>query len=153
MEAAVRNGRREALNEPFDYRHFPGAPEGPTELCPTAEIAVGTSRVFNFGSGANSFEMFVMRPPVDAPQGPDIADGLVAYANICPHAWAPMDWTPGEFLDYERRYIHCATHGAKFRIDDGMCIHGPCLGKPLTPIPIVVEDGTVRIEPPSDKVS
>ncbi len=147
----MQDGRRKTLNQPFDYRLFPGAPEGRTELCAAAEIAVGTSRVFNFGSGANAFEMFVMRPPADGPQGPADANGLVAYANVCPHAWAPMDWTPGEFLDYEQRFIHCTTHGAKFRIHDGMCVHGPCLGKPLTPIPIVVEDGMVRIEPPAEE--
>ncbi|MDA0368870.1 MAG: Rieske 2Fe-2S domain-containing protein [Proteobacteria bacterium] len=146
----MQNGRRETLSKPNDYRFFPGAPEGIIDLCDAADIAVGTSRVFTFGSGASLFEMFVMRPPENAPLGPASADGLVAYVNVCPHAWSPMDWKPGEFLDYERRYIHCTTHGAKFRIDDGICIHGPCIGLPLTPVPIVVANGVVRVAPPLD---
>lgn len=148
MDVDLQDGRREALSPAPDYRDFPGAPEGIVDLCAAAEIAEGTSRVFTFGTGAALFEMFVLSPPAGAPRGPTDVDGLVAYLNVCPHAFAPMDWKPGEFLDFERRYIHCTAHGAKFRIDDGMCIDGPCLGQPLTPVPIAVVNGRVRIVPP-----
>lgn len=89
--------------------------------------------------------MFVLRPPDGVASGDAAVDGLVAFVNDCPHARSPLDWKPGEFLDFERRYILCTTHGAKFRIRDGMCVHGPCLGQPLTPVPLAVCDGRVYV--------
>jgi nitrite reductase/ring-hydroxylating ferredoxin subunit len=119
----------------------PGAPPPGTELCRVADLTPGTAKVFPFGSGAARHEIFVLRPPLEAP-GPA---GLVAYLNDCPHAHAPLDWTPGHFLDAERKHLLCTMHGALFRIHDGLCIDGPCPGLSLTPVPITVEDGIVRI--------
>jgi nitrite reductase/ring-hydroxylating ferredoxin subunit len=36
-------------------------------------------------------------------------------------------------------------HGAEFRITDGMCIRGPCLGEALQPLLIQVNDGIVFV--------
>ncbi len=41
---------------------------------------------------------------------------------------SPLNWTPDRFLDLERKQIICATHGAVFCIDDGLCVGGPCKG-------------------------
>ncbi len=41
---------------------------------------------------------------------------------------SPLNWTPDRFLDLERKQIICATRGAVFRIDDGLCVDGPCEG-------------------------
>ncbi|MDV7340846.1 Rieske (2Fe-2S) protein [Terasakiella sp. A23] len=63
-------------------------------------------------------------------------DGIFAvYKNICPHLGVPMNLEPDRFLDVEKNFILCSTHGALFKIDDGECVHGPCLGKSLTRIP------------------
>ena len=43
------------------------------------------------------------------------------------------------FLSFERKHILCATHGALFRIDDGHCFQGPCVGKSLIPVAIKIE--------------
>lgn len=144
MEAHLQDGRHQTLTLPADYRQFPGAPAPGTALC-DADLAPGKAAVVTFGSGAQLFEMFVLRPPDGIEAGADVSDGLVAFVNDCPHARSPLDWKPGEFLDFERRYIHCTTHGAKFRIRDGMCVDGPCLGQPLTPVPIVVREGVVYV--------
>ncbi|MGC9456310.1 MAG: PfkB family carbohydrate kinase [Halothiobacillaceae bacterium] len=70
---------------------------------------------------------------------------LKAYENRCPHIGAELNWRPDEFLDADGRQIVCAVHGATFRIEDGFCTHGPCAGDALTPVPVVVENGMVRV--------
>ncbi|NVK39615.1 MAG: Rieske (2Fe-2S) protein [Oceanospirillaceae bacterium] len=57
------------------------------------------------------------------------------YENRCPHRGVQLEWLPDQFLDYERNFIQCATHGALFKIDDGQCIAGPCNGKHLAAVP------------------
>lgn len=79
-----------------------------------------------------------------------IADGdaVYGYLNICPHQGIPLDLKPDTFLDYAREYIQCTTHGAKFRKHDGMCVDGPCLGRPLVALPVSVDaDGAVILGP------
>ena len=68
---------------------------------------------------------------------------VLAYVDSCPHTGAPLNWEPDRFLDIDQRYIQCATHGALFRIDDGLCVQGPCAGQSLaaaltpgTPCPV-----------------
>jgi nitrite reductase/ring-hydroxylating ferredoxin subunit len=41
----------------------------------------------------------------------------------------------------------CSTHGALFRVEDGVCLAGPCQGDRLEPYPIVVRDGVVHALP------
>lgn len=65
------------------------------------------------------------------------------YRNSCPHRSIPLEWTPDQFLDYDRNFIQCATHGALFRIEDGLCISGPCVDDHLDAIAVRVEAGWV----------
>ncbi|MSO64511.1 MAG: Rieske (2Fe-2S) protein [Alphaproteobacteria bacterium] len=129
------------------FRARPGAPPPGTTLCRAADIAAGAAKVFTFGAGADQFELFVLRPPsrVAPPEAFDGPDGLVAYVNDCPHAHAPLDWQPGQFLDAAGTHLLCTMHGALFRIHDGYCLNGPCPGLSLTPVPIVVTDGLVCV--------
>ncbi len=67
-----------------------------------------------------------------------------AYVNLCPHyGQSRLGWKKNEFLDGRRNYIICAAHGALFRLDDGVCILGPCLGRTLKRIGIRVCRGSV----------
>jgi len=70
-------------------------------------------------------------------------DEVVGYRNRCPHVGSPLNWSPDRFLDEERRHIVCATHGAVFRLEDGTCIQGPCVGDALTRVVLEVRDGAV----------
>ena len=70
-----------------------------------------------------------------------------AYVNVCPHLGLNLDWQPDYFFDFERRYILCGVHGALFRVADGVCVHGPCIGRSLESVPIEVRDGEVRLAP------
>ncbi|MFT5719996.1 MAG: nitrite reductase/ring-hydroxylating ferredoxin subunit [Motiliproteus sp.] len=59
---------------------------------------------------------------------------LYLYRNRCPHRGIPLEWLPDQFLDLERQFIQCSTHGALFTLESGLCIQGPCQGLSLEPI-------------------
>ncbi len=124
---------------PADYRQMPGAPAVGTELCRVEDIAEGAAKVFSFGGGKDLFEMFVLRRP----------EGLFAYVNDCPHARSPLDWRPGEFLTLDKTLLLCTMHGARFGIEDGVCVLGPCLGDSLTKVPVEVNDGVIATAGPA----
>jgi nitrite reductase/ring-hydroxylating ferredoxin subunit len=59
-----------------------------------------------------------------------------AYRNSCPHTGSPLDWVDHQFLDVEAVFIQCAVHDARFLIDTGECVFGPCPGESLQPLPV-----------------
>ena len=63
---------------------------------------------------------------------------VTGYVDHCPHAGMPLALAPNRYLTREGDLILCASHGALFRPDDGVCIGGPCAGSRLTPWPVVV---------------
>jgi len=71
---------------------------------------------------------------------------VFAYHNRCPHTGVNLDWQPNQFLDLSNRYIQCATHGALFRLEDGFCLRGPCVGQYLQALRVVIEGEQVFIE-------
>jgi nitrite reductase/ring-hydroxylating ferredoxin subunit len=74
---------------------------------------------------------------------------VFAYANTCPHYdRAPLGWRKDEFLNGDGTRILCAAHGALFRIEDGVCEIGPCLGQALTPVPVRIEGGAIWLDGP-----
>lgn len=76
---------------------------------------------------------------------------VFAYRNQCPHTGGPLDWVPDQFLDLDKRHIQCATHDARFRIEDGFCLVGPCAGRSLAAVAVGVESGWVWLEPGAGK--
>ena len=59
---------------------------------------------------------------------------LFAYWNSCPHMGIPLNWMPEKFLDLDGVFLQCSSHGALFKIDDGECVGGPCVGDHLSPV-------------------
>jgi nitrite reductase/ring-hydroxylating ferredoxin subunit len=102
--------------------------DGATQrLCALADIPDGASRGFTIArADGASLRVFAVRR----------GETVHAYLNRCPHRGTPLDWRPDDFLDREGRNIVCATHGAIFRVEDGVCIAGPCAGDQLTPLPL-----------------
>jgi nitrite reductase/ring-hydroxylating ferredoxin subunit len=45
---------------------------------------------------------------------------------------------PHRFLTAERELIVCASHGALFALDSGLCVAGPCVGRSLRSIAVTV---------------
>ena len=107
-------------------------------LCRLDDLPDNGSRGF-FLDGDPRLELFVVRR----------ATRVYAYRNSCPHTGAPLDWSPDQFLNVERTLIQCAIHAAQFRIDDCVCVAGPCTGARLTVMPVTVVDGVVVLMPDS----
>lgn len=103
-------------------------------LCRVEEIPDGDARGFAAAPGGFTGLMAVRQ-----------GDAVFVYVNSCPHIGTPLDWTPHRFLSRDGKRIICATHGAEFQIDDGLCIRGPCLGDHLEPVPHTIEDGVVYV--------
>ena len=111
-----------------------------------AEVAVGRidelpdpgCREFEIGSGDWPFRGFVVR------QG----DEVYAYQNFCMHVGHPLNWMPDGFLTKDREAIICASHGALYEIDTGLCFRGPCAGKSLRKVDLELRDGVIYVTGP-----
>lgn len=68
-----------------------------------------------------------------------------AYRNSCPHTGAPLDWVDHQFLDIEGSLIQCAVHDARFLIETGECVFGPCPGQRLESLPIRIEEENIYL--------
>lgn len=62
---------------------------------------------------------------------------ISAWLNVCPHQGRRLDYAPGKFLIDKGRLV-CAAHGATFRLDDGVCVAGPCRGSGLRGVAVRV---------------
>jgi len=94
------------------------------------EIEEGESKAYTLTINNKDVNLFVVRR----------YGKFYAYKNHCPHTGVTLNWQADQFLDINSQYIQCSTHGALFRIDDGLCEWGPCLGKNLQPLNIRVEN-------------
>ncbi len=68
---------------------------------------------------------------------------VFVYENVCPHIGTSLNLQPDKFLSSDGSLVVCVTHGAEFRIEDGACVSGPCLGERLTALPVRIVDGAV----------
>ena len=107
-----------------------GGHRGVTTLCALADIADPGGKGFVLDDGRR---IFVIRR----------GRRVWGYVNACPHQGVNLDWRPDVFLSVDRSAIQCSTHGARFRIEDGECLAGPCLGSALSPVPVAVAGGMV----------
>ena len=109
--------------------------ENLTLICTLDRLSDPGSYGFSLQAGGQPVEGFVVK-----------RDGEVfAYRNSCPHTGAPLDWVDHQFLDIEGALIQCAVHDARFLIDTGECVSGPCPGQSLEALPIRVEDDSVYL--------
>lgn len=114
---------------------------GGEPLCPSVELAErGRAYVFDVLEYGRSVRAFALR----------IDGQVVAYLNRCVHVPAEMDWQPGEFLDSEREFILCSTHGAAYEPKSGRCVGGPCGRGQLTALAVSERDGMVYWYPSRD---
>jgi len=69
-----------------------------------------------------------------------------AYRNSCPHTGSPLDWVEHQFLDMEGNLIQCAVHDARFNIENGLCLAGPCTGESLRSLKILQQGKKLFIQ-------
>jgi len=96
-------------------------------------------REFQIGEGDWPFKGFVVRR----------GDEVYAYQNYCVHAGHPLNWQPDQFLTEDGAQIVCASHGAVYEIDSGVCVSGPCPGKILRPVDVDIRDGRIVVKGPT----
>jgi nitrite reductase/ring-hydroxylating ferredoxin subunit len=95
---------------------------------------------FRFRENGDDKEGFVIR-----------AGGKVlAYRNECRHIPMTMDWVENRFLSRDRCYIQCATHGALYEIDSGLCVEGPPAGERLRRLAAEIRGDDVVVTVPDD---
>ena len=104
-------------------------------LCTLDDLPDGSTRGYSVSFSGKSKEIFLVRH----------GDDVVGYVNSCPHTGGPLDWVPDQFLSEDNSHIQCSTHLALFRIDDGLCISGPCSNRSLQSVPVRLENGSVVI--------
>jgi nitrite reductase/ring-hydroxylating ferredoxin subunit len=106
-------------------------------ICASAELADGGKGIrFEIPAESGLQSAFVVRH-----------DGQVyGYLNRCAHIGVELDWQPGEFFENSGLYLVCATHGATYLPDSGMCIAGPCRGSGLTQLDVFEQDGGVYLK-------
>mgnify|MGYP005846348365 CR=1 FL=1 len=75
---------------------------------------------------------------------------VYAYFNRCAHKLTELDWEPGEFFDAERHYLVCATHGALYQPDSGLCVAGPCRGATLVRLQVRETATGIHLEGPDE---
>lgn len=68
-----------------------------------------------------------------------------AYRNSCPHTGSPLDWVEHQFLDMDGTLIQCAVHDARFHIESGECVLGPCIGESLCKLDISIEHNKIYL--------
>ena len=103
------------------------------QLCRLSDVADGGSAAFEPTINGQPRRLMAIRR----------GDRMFVYENSCPHLGWPLDIVAGRFLDSSGRHILCTNHGALFRIEDGVCVKGPCIGAALPAVPAEVTDGIV----------
>ncbi len=109
----------------------------PRVLCRVEDIPGGGARGYP-GPPGSFTGLFAVRR----------GERVFVYLNRCPHIGTSLNLLPDRFLSADASRIICVTHGAEFRIEDGLCLDGPCLGERLEAIPAAIRDGHVLV--PSD---
>ena len=102
-------------------------------LCSLEELDEPDSRGFVISDVSPERNIFIVKNRL----------GIFAYENRCPHNAAPLDWVPGQFLDFDKEYIQCANHGALFELHNGHCIYGPCSGQFLEQVNLKIKDNWI----------
>ena len=74
-----------------------------------------------------------------------VGDGVRAYISHCPHLGVPLETIPDHVLDESREFLVCSTHGARFTVEDGLCVRGPCRDQSLEQVAVTVKDGAVYL--------
>jgi naringenin degradation protein FdeD len=102
-------------------------------LCRVDELAEGSARGFRFGLGTAVRAVIIVKK----------GGAIYAYDDACPHMGTPLAFLPDRYFDRDGRDLLCATHGARFRVEDGFCLSGPCAGRSLTRATIRIESDVI----------
>ncbi len=106
----------------------PGVTLGSLDL-----VGDGCARNFVLELRAGRFHGFVVRK----------GEAVHGYVDLCAHMALPLAQKLDNYLTPDAAHIQCSWHGALYRIEDGTCVGGPCVGARLKPWPVMVKDGMI----------
>lgn len=106
------------------------------KLCALTQIADPGAIELSWGDCDWPLSLFIVR------RGP----AVFGFLNRCPHAGHELNLKSDEFLTRDGELIMCRSHGARFRIEDGLCVLGPCPGAYLQGFAVAVEEEAVVAE-------
>jgi nitrite reductase/ring-hydroxylating ferredoxin subunit len=104
-------------------------------VCRLTDLDEHPARAFTIGTGNWPLRGFVVR----------VGAEVRGYVNRCPHAGHSLNLLPNRFLTPDGALILCSSHGAVFEKQTGYCVAGPCAGRSLRAIPLVVHTGFVML--------
>ncbi|MFZ1624828.1 MAG: Rieske 2Fe-2S domain-containing protein [Gammaproteobacteria bacterium] len=107
-------------------------------VCSLSALGDPGAREFFSGEGDWPYRGFVVQ----------LGGELRAYANVCPHKRHPLNMDDDDFLIPKLRLLRCASHGALFEPETGLCVYGPCAGHSLSSLECWVERGDVLVRAP-----
>jgi nitrite reductase/ring-hydroxylating ferredoxin subunit len=105
------------------------------EVCRFSHLPDGGSRGFSVVIPGGHEDIFLVRK----------GEQVFGYQNSCPHTGGPLDWVPDQFLTQQGDLIQCAIHAALFRIEDGLCLQGPCAGQSLNQLAVEMDCDRVSV--------
>lgn len=114
--------------------------------CRLDELADPGAREFLAGAGDWPFRGIVVRR----------AGSIYAFANVCPHKGHPLNLAEDDFLVSlagQGLLLRCASHGALFVPETGLCVGGPCSGRSLRRLQCRVENGLVLVRAPDGQLT
>ncbi len=121
------------------WSDHPAAPPRGFRLCNLDELPESGGKEIIFQEGKATLRLVVFQ----------YRGRVIAYVNGCKHfVGTPLNPNRvGNFLHPDRPdLIRCGVHGALYRIEDGECVHGDCVGEFLDPVPVGIRDGAVVID-------
>lgn len=103
-------------------------------ICEAESIPPGGAKAFSLSrlmadGAARPFRIVVVRVRPRA---------FVGYVNSCPHGKVWLNIGDGSFFTEDKAHLRCGRHGARFDIESGLCLEGPCAGESLEPIPLAL---------------
>ncbi len=110
-------------------------------ICRTFEIDDNDARGFILRKAAGADGEGASWPIIISRKG----SNYFGFEDACPHQGLTLGAGGGEVMDNEGNFLVCRHHGAQFDLDSGTCFSGPCQGKTLASVKVVVDDGDVCI--------
>lgn len=114
------------------FQRLTETPAG-VKLGPLEIIKDNDARNFVLEIGEGRYHGFVVRK----------GNAVFGYLDSCPHRLVPLAQKLDDYLTPTGDFISCSWHGALFKIEDGLCVGGPCSGESLRTWPVIVRDGNI----------
>ena len=105
-------------------------------LCEKKDILNDSCKGFSISEDKDAQDIFIVNR----------SDNYYAYKNSCPHTGVNLNWQPDVFMDYDNFYIQCSVHAARFEVETGFCVWGPCANQSLKKVDITITQDKIFLK-------